>query len=326
MTLTSRPRPETSRLRPGPNGIPRGQVTEIQRGRMLVAAVDAVDEVGYAGMTVAQVISRARVSRKTFYDVFSDREDCFLAAFQQTLDQAAELVGEAYASEDSWREGIRTGLARLLALMDDEPALTKLCVVEALAAGDKVIERRSAVMERIAAVVDEGRSAPGALDPPGVTAEGVVGAIFQVIHTRVLEGSRAPLFELVGPLMSMIVLPYLGTRAAGREVGRESPRPDRHRPRRSRPSAADPLEGLKMRLTYRTVRVLMVIAERPGASNREIAERSGIADQGQISKLLGRLSRLELVENTGDGQEKGAANAWHLTDRGAAVERATRPR
>lgn len=81
-----------------------------------------------------------------------------------------------------------------------------------------------------------------------------------------------------------------------------------------------------MRLTYRTVRVLMVISERPGASNREIAERSGISDQGQISKLLGRLARLELVENRGDGQEKGAANAWHLTARGQAVERATRPR
>jgi DNA-binding MarR family transcriptional regulator len=81
-----------------------------------------------------------------------------------------------------------------------------------------------------------------------------------------------------------------------------------------------------MRLTYRTVRVLMVVAEAPGASNREIAEGSGIADQGQISKLLNRLARLELVENTGDGQEKGAANAWHLTPRGEAVERATRPR
>jgi DNA-binding MarR family transcriptional regulator len=81
-----------------------------------------------------------------------------------------------------------------------------------------------------------------------------------------------------------------------------------------------------MRLTYRTVRVLMVIGERPGASNREIAEGSGIVDQGQISKLLTRLARLNLVENVGDGQEKGAANAWHLTPRGAQVERATRPR
>ena len=60
-----------------------------------------------------------------------------------------------------------------------------------------------------------------------------------------------------------------------------------------------------MRLTYRTVRVLSVIGEAPGASNREVAEGSGIADQGQISKLLARLERLQLIENTGGGQLKG---------------------
>ncbi len=326
MPLTQTPSPSTTRLRPGPSRISRGQVTEIQRGRMLAAAVDAVDDVGYAGMTVAQVISRARVSRKTFYDVFADREDCFLAAFEQALRQATEAVREAYASGDTWRAGMRAALARLLALMDDEPALTKLCIVEALAAGDRVMERRSEIMERLAAAVDAGRMEAGALDPPAVTAEGVVGAIFQIVHHRVLERDREPLFELLGPMMSMIVLPYLGTRAAGREIGRTSPRPERRRPSRPRAGTVDPLDGLKMRLTYRTVRVLMVVSERPGASNREIAERSGITDQGQISKLLGRLARLELVENTGDGQEKGAANAWHLTARGEAVERATRPR
>ena len=83
------------RLRSGPNGLPRGQVSEIQRSRMLAAAVDAVEEVGYARMTVAQVIARARVSRKTFYDVFEDREDCFLAVFDagRRADQRARRRG-----------------------------------------------------------------------------------------------------------------------------------------------------------------------------------------------------------------------------------------
>jgi AcrR family transcriptional regulator len=81
MTVIYKTRTVAPRLRSGPGGLPRGQVTEIQRSRMLAAAVEAIEEVGYARMTVAQVISRARVSRKTFYDVFTDREDCFLAAF-----------------------------------------------------------------------------------------------------------------------------------------------------------------------------------------------------------------------------------------------------
>ncbi|MGD0454902.1 MAG: TetR family transcriptional regulator [Solirubrobacteraceae bacterium] len=302
-------------------------MTQIQRSRMLAAAVEAVEDVGYARMTVAQVIGRARVSRKTFYDVFTDREDCFLAAFEQALGQASVIAQEAYERESNWRDGIRAALARLLMFMDEEPGLAKLCIVEALGAGERVLERRAKVLDELAEVIDRGRLATNATrEPPEVTAEGVVGAIFAVLHTRVLENGKERLTDLLGSLMSMIVLPYLGARAAGRELSRpplEIPNEGRTRtPARHK----DPLEGLNMRLTYRTVRVLMVIAEHPGASNREIAEGSGIVDQGQISKLLNRLARLKLVENLGEGQEKGAANAWHLTARGAQVERATRPR
>jgi AcrR family transcriptional regulator/DNA-binding MarR family transcriptional regulator len=327
MTLMYKTRTAAPRLRPGPGGLPRGQVTQIQRSRMLAAAVEAVEDVGYARMTVAQVISRARVSRKTFYDVFADREDCFLAAFEQALGQARSIAQDAYSSESSWRDGVRAALARLLMFMDEEPGLAKLCVVEALGAGERVLERRAKVLDELAEVIDRGRLVTNTIrEPPEVTAEGVVGAIFAVLHTRVLEHGDERLTDLLGALMSMIVLPYLGARAAGRELSKpplEVPNDGRSRtPARHK----DPLEGLNMRLTYRTVRVLMVIAEHPGASNREIAEGSGIVDQGQISKLLNRLARLKLVENMGEGQDKGAANAWHLTARGAQVERATRPR
>src|ERR1700675_3083057 len=118
MTVVYKSPTASTRLRPGPAGLPRGQVTQIQRSRMLAAAVEAVEEVGYARMTVAQVISRARVSRKTFYDVFTDREDCFLSAFDQAIAHGRELVAEAYAQESGWHEGIRAGLARLLILLD----------------------------------------------------------------------------------------------------------------------------------------------------------------------------------------------------------------
>jgi AcrR family transcriptional regulator/DNA-binding MarR family transcriptional regulator len=294
---------------------------------MLAAAVDAVAEVGYSRMTVAQVISRARVSRKTFYDVFEDREDCFLAAFEEALARAAAIAEAAYAAEDGWREGIRAALARLLTLMEEERGLAKLTVVEALGAGERVLERRAQVLDELARVIDGGRTVgASSREPPEVTAEAVIGGIFAVLHARLLEPGEAPLTELLGPLMSMIVLPYLGSRAASRELVRPAIAPAPRRNARSLPRAADPLDGLNMRLTYRTVRVLTVIGERPGASNREIAEGSGIADQGQISKLLNRLGRLELVENRGEGQERGAANAWHLTARGSQVERATRPR
>jgi AcrR family transcriptional regulator len=307
--------------------LPRSQVTEIQRSRMLTAAVEVVDEVGYGRMTVAQVISRARVSRKTFYDVFADREDCFMAAFDQALEEARVLAKGAYGQHLEWVDGVRAALARVLMLMDDEPSLAKLCVVEALGAGPRVLAHRARVLDEVADVIDRGRFLAGATsEPPDVTAEGVAGAIFAVLHARVLEEGSEPLTGLLGSLMSMIVLPYLGAAAASAELARPSvdARSDGRPGTRAR--IKDPLEGLNMRLTYRTVRVLMVIAEHPGASNRQIADQSGIVDQGQISKLLARLARLALVENVGEGQERGASNAWHLTARGKQVERATRPR
>jgi AcrR family transcriptional regulator len=326
----------TRRLRPGPNGLPRGQVTEIQRSRMLTATVEAVEDVGYGRLTVAQVIGRAKVSRKTFYDVFLDRDDCFLAAFDEAIARAGVLVIEAYERESSWRDGVRAGLTALLAFFDSEPGLAKLCVVEALGAGPRVLERRTEVLKTLNEVVDLGRasanssrasanSSRATREPADITAEGVVGAVFAVLHTRMLTGGKRPLTDLVGPLMSMIVLPYLGARVASNELTRPTPKI----PKASQASQRlrrDPLEGLDMRLTYRTVRVLTVIGEHPGASNREVAEGSGISDQGQISKLLTRLERLELIRNTGEGQVKGGSNAWHLSERGAQVERATRPR
>jgi AcrR family transcriptional regulator len=295
---------------------------------MLAAALAAVEEVGYGRMTVAQVISRAKVSRKTFYDVFADREDCFLAALEQAVTQAGRLVKGAYDGETVWRESVRAGLAELLVFFDEEPALARLCLVEALGAGPRVLERRAEVLEGLAKVVDRGRYATAAVrEPPEVVAEGVVGAVFAVLHTRALEQDEADRFSsLLGSLMNIVVLPYLGSRAASKELSRPGPERRRDGVSRARTQSRDPMAGLSMRLTYRTVRVLVVIAEHPGASNREIAERSGVTDQGQISKLLARLARLVLVENPGFGQEMGGSTEWSLPPRGAGVARATRPR
>jgi hypothetical protein len=200
-------------------------------------------------------------------------------------------------------------------------------VVEALGAGDRALERRAECLAALIAAVDAGRAEISrAKQPPPMTAEGVVGAVFSIVHARILArdsaGGRgvAPLSSLLGELMAVIVLPYLGSARAQQELSKPAPTPP---PNKSRPRR-DPLEGLDMRLTYRTVRVLMGIAGHPGASNRTVAEASGISDQGQISKLLARLESLGLAHNTGRGHPKGAPNAWQLTARGHEVEGAIR--
>jgi AcrR family transcriptional regulator len=303
----------------------RDQVTGIQRARLLTAAFEAVGELGYPPTTVAQIIRRAGVSRKTFYDIFSDREDCLLALLEDTIADAAIVATRAYRGARHWRAGIRSALGGLLVLMDREPALARLWLVDALEGGDPVLQRRAQAVARLASLIGEGRSATSSAgEPPDAVAEGVVGGVLEVLHGRLLRSSEAPLTELLGPLMYMIVLPYLGERVARGELSKAGPQASPGEPNGAPAAGGDPLEGLEMRLTYRTVRVLVVIGQRPLSSNREVAEASGIDDQGQISKLLSRLARLELIENRGPGQAKGGANAWQLTQRGKHLVKATR--
>ena len=276
------------------NGLGRERIAGIQRARILTAMVDVVAERGAANAAVAHVVARSGVSRRTFYEVFEDREDCFMAAFEDALGRLAQVVADE-EPVGAWRERIRGGLLAGLAFLDREPQTARLLVVETLGAGPRALERRARVVALLVETVDEGRleGRGGNVGPVPVTAEGVVGGVLALLHRRLLEGQ--PLLELANPLMSMIVLPYLGPTAARRELDRPVPAMGK-RPVRPPP---DPLRELGMRLTYRTVRVLMAVAASPGSSNRTIGSGADIPDQGQTSKLLARLRALGLIENNG---------------------------
>jgi AcrR family transcriptional regulator len=294
-------------------------VLEIQRARLLAAMVEVSAERGAANVSVAHVVARAGVSRRTFYEIFGDREDCFLGAFDEGITRASRYVLDGYDPSAGWAERIRTSLTALLAFLDAERGMGQLLIVGSLGAGHHALERRQRGIAQMITVIDEGRreSKAGAELPP-LTAEGIVGGVLSVLHSRLLEDKPGRLVELTGPLMSMIVLPYLGRTAARKELARPVPRT----PRGHSAAGPDPLRELGMRLTYRTVRVLLAVAATPGGSNRQVADGSGIGDQGQISKLLARLHGLGLIENTGAGSVRGAPNSWVLTDRGWEVQSA----
>lgn len=295
------------------NGLARDRVADIQRVRMLAAMVEVVAERGVGGVTVAHVVARSGVSRRTFYEIFEDREDCFLAAFDDGVERIGRVVVSAYGGQARWRDAVRAGLMALLGCLEDEPHLGRLVVVEALGAGSRALERRRRVVDVLVGVVDRGRGEGRAgRGLPALTAESVVGAVLSVLHARLSAEPPKGFVDLLNPLVAMIVLPYLGRAAADRELERPAA------PLRANatPTVANPLHDLHMRLTYRTVRVLMALAERPGSSNRTVADGSGVVDQGQISKLLTRLHGLGLVENTGAGPARGEPNAWTLTQKG----------
>jgi AcrR family transcriptional regulator len=321
-------------LEPGKNGVPRSgasrehpeghtprgasrQVAELQRARMLTAMVQEISERGAANVSVAHVVGRSGVSRRTFYEIFDDREDCFLEAFDDALKHVAEVVLPVYEESGTWRSRTRAALTALLESLECDPAMGRLLIVESLAAGPGALERRRNVSSQILPIVDLGRTEKGG-DPPPLTAEGIVGGVLSVLHARLSEKNPGSLLELASPLMGMIVLPYLGPTAARKEIERPIPR----RPAKRPVLRTDPLQDLPMRFTYRTMRVLTAVAAGPGSSNRAVGESAGIPDQGQASKLLARLRKLGLIENQGGDPARGEPNAWTLTAKGTEVHEA----
>ncbi len=276
---------------------------------------------GGASVTLTDVIARSGVSSGAFHEVFPDREACLLAAIELGIERARRPMAAAYDAEVRWLDAVKAALVAFLWFLEQEPALGRLLVVYSLSGGEQVLRRRVEVVAVLAAVVDRARlEAPaGRQQPPAVIAEGVIGAVLAVLHNRLLSNEAEGVMDLFGSLISIIVLPYLGVGVARRELTRPAPRV------RS-VAAADAQRGEltfehagRVRLTYRTTRVLSALADYPGASNREVADRAGIVDQGQVSKLLGRLQARGLIAKTGAGRTRGAPNAWHLTDRGELV-------
>lgn len=289
-------------------------------------------ERGHAGFTAAAVCGRAGVSRRTFYEVFENCEQCFAAIIADAEHRTSGVIADLDLARLAWSERIRMGLWALLCLADEDPALARVCLVESQHAGGLVQAKRERIIARLVDLLDEGREqATGVSAASRLTSEALVGAVSSVLATRL--ASAAPsrsddrgLRGLLGELAGMLVLPYEGPAAARRQIERDPPDIAMLAPKRAVVSTRgmNPLASLPMRLTYRTARVLQAVAKLAetgtGVSNRQIAEHAEIADVGQASRLLGRLAEHGLLENTAVGnRERGEANQWLLTQAGRRV-------
>jgi AcrR family transcriptional regulator len=307
------------RRRAAPLVLEPWELRESQRARLLAAMATEACERGAQGASVARVVARAGVSRRTFYELFADSGDCLLAAIEQSIALASNRAEAAVEPRSRWVERMRAGLRALLELFDEQPLLPRLCLVQSLAAGPAAAALRGEVLARLAAIVDEGR-AIARHEPPPLTAEGVVGGAASVVCARALAPQADWFAQLLGPLMSSIVLPYLGVQAARRELQR----PPVPAPAKLHGPVRDHAHGPGIRLTYRTVTVLAAIAAQPGLTNAQVAQRAGIAHPSQISRLLSRLAGLALIESAGQRLHESAPHAWRLTRRGEVAMRGVR--
>lgn len=201
----------------GVRRLPSELIRAVQRERLIVAMLNAAAELGYLETNVQDVIDRAGVSRPTFYEHFSNKEDCFLSAFDTS---AARLRKKVHAAVDGgggvWRNRVRCGLEALLSFASREPDTARTLIVEARAASEAAVKRRVELMDDFARCLDE--EARDLLpEPPArtmVTAAGIVGGVESLLYSRLCRREYDQLDGLLPSLMYFAVLPYEGHEAA----------------------------------------------------------------------------------------------------------------
>ena len=207
--ITPLPESIASRLPSGRHSLTRELVLASQRGRLLDAMAQAVAESGYGPTTVAQVVARAGVSRKTFYEHFADKEECFLALYDTGIAYVLGRILEALEGHDDPRERVGIGLRAFLGVLSEEPAFCRAMVAEAQAAGTAAVERRRTVLRIFAERYLELNRLAREEDPavPELSddvALGLVGAILELVSLRVEEGRTDALPELAEPLTAFV--------------------------------------------------------------------------------------------------------------------------
>ncbi len=209
--------PELSRLPPGRHGLPREFVTHNQRERLIAGLAEAVAQHGYSGTTIAHITRSAAVSRRTFYEHFAGKDECFVAAYDAVMSELRERVSAAFEEEEEWPQAIRAAIGAMLEFLAAEPSLAKLCMVEALVAGPAVVERYDAAIQSFVPYFERGREGR----PPEVlarlsptTEEALVGGMVSLISRRIIAGRAEELEELLPDLVEFTLTPYLGSAEA----------------------------------------------------------------------------------------------------------------
>jgi AcrR family transcriptional regulator len=211
--------PELARLPPGRHGLPREFVTHNQRERLIAGIAEAVAEHGYSGTTIAHITRAAAVSRRTFYEHFSSKDECFVAAYDAVMAELRERVTAAFEQNDDWPHAIKAGIGAMLEFLAAEPNLARLCMVEALVAGPAVVERYDAAIQSFVPYFQEGREgrSPEVLSRLSpTTEEALVGGMVSLISRRIIAGKAEELEELLPDLVEFTLTPYLGSADAAK--------------------------------------------------------------------------------------------------------------
>jgi len=207
--------PAAPQLPSGRHGIPRREIEANQHARLLAGVMAVAARIGVQHMRIADVIATAGVSRRTFYEHFTNKDQAFLAAYDAVIDALMDRVAAAFERGRTWPERVTLGLEAFLDHLAEGPDAAHVCIVDVLAAGPEAFEHRERAMRRYRPFI-----VPAAVDVPRdlpiseLTVETVIGGLYEVVYSRVADGRAAELPALLPQLLHASLLPFVGAEHA----------------------------------------------------------------------------------------------------------------
>jgi len=209
-----------------PANVTRSSAPAEQRRRILRATTELVAKRGYGDVSVELIVKRARVSYKTFYKHFSNKEDCYTALFDRVVGSTEKTVRDLLAEEPrEWGEQVALALRKLTELIVANPLTAKAIIVEAPAAGEGILERYEEATKAFVPLFREGRehSSRGA-ELPVTVEDTLAGSVFWAAYQRLIVGQADTLPEVMPELIQLVLRTYLGEAEAARIAAEAMPR------------------------------------------------------------------------------------------------------
>ena len=214
--MATKRKTEPQGLPRGRHGLPRELVVENQRARLVSSMIETVAELGYGKATIAKVIKAAKISRRTFYESFANKEDCYRAAYEATFEYLRDQVVAA-SSEEDWPGSVRAGLGSLLESLASHPMLASFFLVSPAGVGDEIASRHHLAMrELVEALVSKAPNGSGGAAASETRVEALAGGLSRLAAMKVNAGKGDELPALLPDLVELFLRPYVGSEEAVR--------------------------------------------------------------------------------------------------------------